>query len=101
MPELIEYTWEIGPVGYGGMGLLPLSWQEIAAWQDAQGIDLDPFELDAVRELSSTYVDQVERSKKRDCPAPWIDPEQVNREAVQQKILQQFRSFNASRRKRK
>lgn len=99
--ELVEYTWEIGPVEYGGAGLVPLTWQEIQAWQQAYGIELDALELEAVKTLSNAYAGQFERSRKKDCPPPWVDPEQINRDAVHEKILQQFRAFNQRRKKGK
>ena len=101
MPELLEYLYEIGPVIPSGMGLLPVTWTDIAAWQAVTGVMLDPYESAAVRELSMSYIDQHERSRSPSCPAPWVDPEHVDREAVAARILSQFRAFSRRRRRGK
>jgi len=101
MPELVEYLYEAGPFEYGGMGPVPLSWQTLSAWSEVSGIELDAFESTAIRELSMSYVDQLERGKNPTCPAPWLDEEQVNREQISDKLLTSFRAFNERRKKRK
>ena len=101
MPELIEYLFAAGPVEHSGMGFSPLSWVELLAWQDATGVSLDPFEAQAVRDLSLAYVDQYERGKAATCPPPWIDPEYVDRQGVGKKILSQFRAFQQRRQKQR
>jgi len=100
MPELVEYTWEIGPVMPGAMGPVPIDWPQIAAWQQAHGLELDAFELDAVRDLSACYVEYLQKGRSRSCPAPWTDPDQVNRDAVEAKIREQFAIFSRTRKKR-
>jgi len=75
---------------YSGMGPLPLEWKEILSWSELYCIDIQPKEAQALRELSLAYVDQHNRAKEKDCPQPWIDPEQIRREEVSEKVTSQF-----------
>jgi hypothetical protein len=84
---------------YSGMGPLPLEWGQIKHWSDLQGVDIQPKEAQALRELSLAYVDQHNRAKERDCPQPWIDPEQIRREEVSQKVTSQFDAIIKRRKK--
>lgn len=53
------------------MGLAPLSFHELQAWQSGTGLALSAWECLALRKLSSEYVDQLHRSRSRDEPAPY------------------------------
>jgi hypothetical protein len=67
---LADILFEIGPCLHGGMGLSPLTWQEINAWQETSGIRLAMWEATAIRRASKEYARQVSISDKPDCPAP-------------------------------
>jgi hypothetical protein len=67
---LADLLFEIGPCLQGGMGLVPLTWQEIAAWQEASGVRLSMWEANALRKASKAYAHQVSVSDKPNCPAP-------------------------------
>jgi len=97
MPELIEWLYDIGPMSYSGMGVVPIGWQDIQAWQSVTGLVLQPYEAEAIKTLSLAYVDQLERSKDANCPCPWIDPTDINRSAVADKVKSQFRAFSERR----
>lgn len=79
---LSGYLFECGPVAYGAMGALPLSWHDIAAWQQALGIDLAAWEAKALRRLSSDYIAQCQLSEEPDCPAPYVDRRDEGRRQV-------------------
>lgn len=68
---LIDYLFEIGPTMAGGMGEAPLSHGELAAWQANVGIDLQPWEVRFLRNLSIEYLSQAQKSDKPDCPPPY------------------------------
>lgn len=70
--HIIEALMEAGPVAYGGMGLAPLSWREINAWQAATASPLRPHELQLLRRLSSVYLDQYEKARQESCPSPEV-----------------------------
>lgn len=72
------------------MGPSPLEWTTIKSWSDLFGIELDPKELYALRRLSSAYVDQSIKAKERSCPPPWVDPYQLDRQKIADKVSSQF-----------
>ncbi|MES1987462.1 MAG: hypothetical protein V4440_05425, partial [Pseudomonadota bacterium] len=69
---LIEYVLKAGPGQNYGMGMVPLSFQEIASWTELNGLELSAFESNAIRDLSRSYVGQYNISSKPDCFAPWV-----------------------------
>lgn len=84
--------------GQGGMGLVQLSAQEIQAWSDCSGIELNPWEFLAIRKMSFSYIKQLNESERPDCPPPFGDPvNQIDRDVVQQKITSAFKSFILSK----
>jgi len=101
MPELVEWLYDVGPLTYNGMGAAPVGWQDILAWQSVTGLELEPYEAEAIITLSSAYVDQHHRSKEANCPCPWVDPTQINRDAVANKIKEQFRAFSERRKSKR
>lgn len=55
-PYLLDYLQRIGVYGHGAMGPVPLSALEIRAWCDGSGIELLPWEFEALRAASRAYV---------------------------------------------
>ena len=55
-PHLLDYLQRIGVYGYGAMGPVPLSSQEIRAWSEGSGIALLPWEFEALRNASRAYL---------------------------------------------
>jgi hypothetical protein len=69
---LIKYLFdEIGQTMPSGMGPVPLTNTEIAAWQSNKGITLNSWEAKTMRQLSLEYVSQHQISLKADCIAPF------------------------------
>lgn len=68
VPELGAYRYifdllqKIGLYGSGMSGPVPISWSEIAAWQNANGVTLTPAELDIIKQLSADYCGQYHKS---------------------------------------
>ena len=52
---LVAYLFEVGPTMASGMGMGPVTHQEIAAWQSLTGIPLTPWDARAIRRLSIEY----------------------------------------------
>jgi hypothetical protein len=96
--ELVEWLYQVGPVTSAGMGMQPVSWQELNSWNQACGHDCTPWELEQIRMLSMAYLDQFTKAEEPSCPAPWIDPNFVDHAALGERIKKQFRAFNRSRR---
>lgn len=78
-----------------------MDWKDIDSWQSVTGVELQPYEAEAIKTLSMAYVDQLERSKEANCPCPWVDPTNVDRAAVAEKIKQQFRAFSERRKNKR
>lgn len=70
-PHLLGYLFEIGPVMAAGMGSGPITHEELQAWQQGTGIELQPWEVRTLRRLSQEYLTESHKAEKSDCPAPW------------------------------
>lgn len=53
------------------MGVVPLTWSELVAWQSANSIQLQPWELSFIRRLSADYAAESSRATDPDRPPPW------------------------------
>ncbi|WP_241216764.1 hypothetical protein [Sphingomonas koreensis] len=73
-PHIIDWLTEIGLVGGGGMGAIPVSWQEIVAWQSASGVRLEPWVARLIHRLSTAYVAFSRKAEEENCPPPWRAP---------------------------
>lgn len=71
--HLAGYLFEVGPVGYGAMGPVPLSHSELAAWQANTGIELNAWEARALRRLSMDYLAASNAATAPDCPPFYTD----------------------------
>lgn len=69
---MVDYLFSAGPVMSSPMGGTPLSHQEIWAWQQNMSIDLCPWEVNSLREMSRQYLSELLQSDKHDSPPPWI-----------------------------
>lgn len=74
---LIAYLFEVGPTLTGAMGPIPLTHEELRAWQDDMGLQLAPWECRFLRRLSVEYMAELHHAEKPDRPAPWINPDDV------------------------
>jgi len=74
MPHIIDWLTEIGLVGTNGMGAVPVSWQEINAWQFVTGVQLEPWVARLMRRLSVAYVAMSRKAEHESCPPPWKAP---------------------------
>lgn len=96
-PHIIGYLFDVGPMMTGGMAASPVTYQEIDAWRRQTGIEIEPWEAQFIRRLSSDYVAQLHQSDKPDCPPPYIPPaDVVDREAVSSKLKSAMRFFMSS-----
>lgn len=73
-PHIIGWLTEIGLVDGGGMGMAPLRWSEIAAWQAVSGVTLEPWAARLIRRLSVEYVAMSRKAENENCPSPWRAP---------------------------
>lgn len=69
---LVAYLWDVGPTLKSSGGESPLTHGEILAWQQLQGIELQPWETRILIRLSFDYLVQSQKSEKFDCIAPYM-----------------------------
>lgn len=67
---LLEHLKTIGFYSNGGMGIVPITFQEIKAYSDLMGIQFTPKEVVTLREMSNAYVNQS-YDKGFDCRRPY------------------------------
>lgn len=90
--NLLEHLSEVGPVATTGMGIAPISFQEIEAWQRCTEVQLSGWEASTLRDLSVTYVEQYNRSESPNCPEPY--QREIDREAVASSMHEQMQRIN-------
>lgn len=97
--HLVGVLFDVGPIGYGAMAAVPLSWPEINAWQQATGVELASWEARAIRRLSGEYLTMLQQAEDPACPAPWVNQADIERRAaVADKVRAVFGSAAATRR---
>jgi len=67
---IADYWDKAGRAINGGMGRIPLNWQELGAMQNLLGIRLRPWEAECIVEMSRTYCANAASSDRHD-PAPY------------------------------
>lgn len=66
-----------GKVGSSGMSVAPLSWQDIAAFNQCNALNMTAWECQTLMSMSRAYTDWYHRGcKQKDIPdeVPYIDP---------------------------
>ena len=77
MPEVIgcwhilDYITELGFVENNGFSPSPLSFSEIESWATLGKINLRIYEVQWIRSLSFSYLDQIKKSADPLCPPPF------------------------------
>ena len=93
---LVAYLWDIGPTMVAGMGLGPLTHEEIRAWQSNTGVWLQPWEARILRQLSMDYIVQMRDAEKADCAPPWSAVARaIDRASVADRMLHSIRAMAA------
>ena len=85
---MVDTLLDAGISTAAGMGSVPLTWADLAAWQQGTGIALAPWEARLIRRMSSEYLAESHRAEKPDCPPPWrieLAPEQRTQVAARVK----------------
>lgn len=72
---LVAYLFEVGPIAAGAAGAIPVPYEELIYWQEGIGLTLNPWEFRMLRLLSAEYVVMSKLAEKKECPAPWVDPD--------------------------
>jgi hypothetical protein len=88
---LVAYLFDIGPTFPSAMGGVGLPYSEIESWQRQSGIDLQPWEVKALRMASIQYASQSHLSTKIECSPPWLG--EAYKENVGAKVSRIFKSL--------
>lgn len=64
---LLDYLFEIGPVKGEG----PIEMRDLLDWQDALGVEWQPWQSRLLIRLSRAYLGETYRATKRDAEPPW------------------------------
>jgi hypothetical protein len=96
-PYLVELLLEAGPVQASGMGVGAVTWGELESWQRQTGLQLQPWEVRLLRELSRAYAVQLDASQEPDCPSPIeVEPSKEQRADVARGLSNSFRALMAA-----
>ena len=91
---LVAHFREAGLMSSQGMGVIPLSWQEIESWLRVTELQLSVWEKLTIREMSEAYVGEFNKASAKDAAAPYLPiVEQVDRAAVSDKVGSVLRGF--------
>lgn len=93
---MVSLLHEAGLMSGTGMGIIPLTWQEIEAWLRTTELRLSIWEKLTIKEMSEAYVSEFNKASTKDATAPYVAPvdiEQVDRTAVSNKLLSVLRGF--------
>lgn len=88
--HLLGYLMEVGPVGQGAMGPVPVTHSDIAAWQANTGSELTAWEARTLRALSIDWCNTLHAATAEDFPPPWVDVEQSERDRVAAQVRSIF-----------
>lgn len=100
---ILDYLFEVGLYGVGGMSITPISWLEIQAWSQLVNVKLTPFEAQILKSLSKSFVDQYNLSDETLVPSPY-QPVDIDQSAVSNRVASVLRSLaanNGSRKKKR
>lgn len=99
MPHLTGWLFEIGPTSSNGMGPVPIGWQEIAAWQELTGNEINPWEARTLRKMSADFVSTMHDAKDKSFPPPFTSAEAIarNRDAVSRQIGIGFKALTMAK----
>jgi hypothetical protein len=70
--HLVGYLFDVGPVLPAVLGVVPLPYSELQAWQQQSGLDLQPWEVKLLRQLSRDYAIEAKAASDAGRPAPWV-----------------------------
>ncbi len=73
-PHITDWLIEMGLTEAAGMGAVPISSRELAAWQENTSVRLAPWEARLIRELSKAYLAEGRIAESETCPPPWRAP---------------------------
>ena len=67
---LLGIFFDIGPVRSEGMGPFPVGYADLLAWQQCMGVQLSPWEVGVLRDLSLAYCGELSAAADPQVAAP-------------------------------
>jgi len=91
---LLQIWFDLGMVGSGAMGAIQLTAQEISAWSNLSGVELEAWEFACIRKMSAAYLRHMNEGENPDSLPPYGDPiNEFDRNVVQKKVVNAFKAF--------
>jgi hypothetical protein len=79
MPPLLQGDWYLlndfmatGRLRNDAMGIMPLSWLDIAAWMQVSGAEITGEEAELMRTLSMAYVSELRKASGKTPTPPYV-----------------------------
>lgn len=82
----LEHFMNVGPARFAGTGTEAIQFTEIEAYSRTCGVNLQPWQCQLLRTLSQHYVHNLVLSEDPQTPAPYVDTQQVKRDAVSTRL---------------
>ena len=87
-PHILDRLLEMGITEAAGMGVAPISWSTMAAWQMCTCVRLAPWEARLIRRLSAAYVSEGRLAESENRVAPWYNgPDQRAIDTEQARLM--------------
>jgi hypothetical protein len=91
---IVAYWQDMGLVSSGSMGAAPLPASEIYAWSSLSAVELEPWEFNAIRQMSQNYAAYIHKGENPAEPPPFgSSAQEFDRFVVQKKLTNAFKSF--------
>lgn len=90
---LVNLWQEAGLIMSNGMGVVPLTWQEIESWLRVTELQLTVWEKLTIREMSEAYAAESAKATDKHAAPPYTAVSEIDRPAVASKVLSVLRSF--------
>lgn len=87
-PFIINAFHQLGLASSNGIGVTPISWQELSALNEMARLELSSWESEALIAMSRDYVNWNIKGKEKNCLSPWDDTSEEAMERQREFIVQ-------------
>lgn len=98
--HLISLLENAGTILQTGMGIAPLTWQELESWErcyskEINCWELSFWELNTLKDMSYAYCAELGNARDKTRPAPYTPPvpKEIDRAAVATQVMDVFKLF--------
>jgi hypothetical protein len=103
LPDITDFEYILvllesaGTILQTGMGIAPLTWQELEAWErnyskELECWELNFWELNTIKDMSYAYCAELGQATDKDRQSPYV-PVVIDREEVSRRVYAAFMSF--------